>query len=173
MRLMPFSMVADVTDTQGSSSIADTGIKFVDIVGKVANIALRVDQSVVQVAPILAPLVTPFFPAYPAVIAALTAADPILSKIAAAAPAVSAAIESGRPVIEAAQANGPAIVGHIKDALNVVFAHSPVTMSAPSDALVAAFGTKVLSGTSLQSVFEASFFQPQDLRFSRVDLTNR
>lgn len=162
-------MVADTS----SSSIADTGIKFVDVVAKVANIALKVDKSAVSIAPILAPLVTPFFPAYPAVIAALVAADPILSKIAAAAPAVSAAIEAGRPVIEAAQANGPQIVGHIKDALSVIFANSPVQMGQPSDAMIASFGTKVLDGTALQSIFEASFFSPQDARFSRVDLNNK
>ena len=162
-----------VDTTQATSSLADTGIKFVDIVGKVANIALKVGTGIEGVDRVIGPFAA-FIPYYSQAIAVVKIADPILSKIAAAAPAVEGAIEAGRPIIEAAQAHGPALVQHVKDVLAIALGHAPGSVAglASMDAVLGAFGSQMLDGTPLKSVFEASFFTPQDPRFNRVDVAS-
>lgn len=152
-----------------SSSLADTGIKFVDIVGKVANVALKVGQGIEGVDRVIGPFAG-FIPYYSQALAAVKIADPILAKIAAATPAVEAAIEAGRPVIEVVQAQGPAIIAHVKDVLKIALGDKGIPAGVNPDAIVAAFGSQMLAGTKLQNVWEASFFSPQDPRFNRVDV---
>lgn len=152
-----------------SSSLADTGIKFVDIVGKVANIALKVGDGIEGVDRVIGPFAA-FIPYYSQAIAVVKIADPILSKIAAAAPAVEGAIDAGRPIIEAAQAHGPAVVQHVRDVLAIALGKSGLPAGMNPEALLGAFGAQMLDGTPLKGVFEASFFTPQDPRFDRTGL---
>lgn len=162
------------TTTPPSSSAADTIKTIVHIVGTVANIALKVDRTAEEVAPWLAPVITPLFPAYPAIVAGLAVADPILAKIAAASPGVEGVVEASRPVIEAAQAQAPAIVAHVKGVLETVLDRAAADLphiGAPSivPEHVEALGAIMFAGTSLEAVWKASQFSPQDPRFDRVD----
>jgi hypothetical protein len=134
-----------------SSSIADTGIKFVDIVGKVAGIALRLERGAESVADALGPLAG-LIPYLPQVQAVMRIADPIIEKIATMAPAVHGLIEAGRPAIEVAQAVAPAVLGHFKDLLAIALTHEPFAFNpalarqAISDAQAFAFAGLVLVG---------------------------
>jgi len=144
-----------------SSSIADTGIKFVDIVGKMAGIALQIDRGAEGVDSVIGSLAG-FIPYYSQAMTVLRIADPILAKINAAAPAVSGAIDAGRPVIEAFQAAAPSILPHIKDVMSIAFAHAPggaITVAASS---ISDSDAMKFAG----SIFERSFFSPQDPRFN-------
>lgn len=107
-----------------STSLADTGIKFTDIVGKLANIALNVGRGAEAVDGIIGP-VAGFIPYYSQAMAVIRIADPILAKVVAAAPAVSAGIETGRPIIDAAQAAAPNVLPHIKQLLAIAINHDP------------------------------------------------
>lgn len=150
-----------------SSSLADTGILFANVVGKVAGVAMKVGEGVQGVDSVLGAFAS-FIPYYPQAMAVLRIATPILAKISAAAPAVAGAIEAGRPIIEAAQEAAPAIMPHLKQLLAITMENVPgnqgagMSASHVSDEAAVAF-----LGTMFGGVFERSFFTPQDPRFDR------
>jgi hypothetical protein len=153
-----------MAELQASTSLADTGIAIANIVAKVANVALKIDQGIEGVDRVLGPFAA-FIPYYSQAMAVVKIADPIIAKIAAAAPIVGNAIEAGRPVIEAAQAQAPEVIAHVKEVLSIALDRPLGTVG--DEALLAGFGAALLDGTPLKSVWEASLFTPQDQRFDR------
>jgi hypothetical protein len=135
-------------------------------------VALRTERAV---SPVLS-VVAPFIPVYgPAILAALTVADPIIAKVAAAAPSVGDGIEAARPAIDAAQKVAPEVLKHVKEVLATAINLDPdqPDRTLPgagfdvSEGEIEAFAGRMLRDTPLAALFKASLFTPQDARFDR------
>lgn len=150
-----------------SSSLADTGIKFADIVGKIASIALKIDRTAEGVDAVIGPLAG-FIPYYSQVMAVMKIADPIIAKIAAAAPIVSGGIEAARPIIEAGQESAPAVLAHVKELIALAFSNTPGAFVQVTAAQISDMQAMQFAATSMKSFFAANEFSPQDARFRGI-----
>lgn len=125
--------------------------------------ALPVVQVIADFAPI---------PYASAIVHALTVAQPYLAKVEMVAPIVVKAIEDGRPVLAALQEQGPSLVADLKSFFAIAHAHDPKAVGLMQN--VSARGVKDTEVADYmedvaRSLFERSFFSPQDPRFSRDD----
>lgn len=147
------------TTNSPSSSLADAGIKFIDIVGKVANIALRADKTIEQVDSIIAP-VAGFIPYYSQVMTVLRDADPILTKIVQYAPVAEEVIDDGRPAIDWVQENAPQIIPHIEAIIAAAKAKGPAgAIGAITSELIASFAQNLLVGRPMTRDEEEAWFK--------------
>lgn len=148
----------------------DRTLSVTDAVGSIAGGVLKFTETAGEVASFLngIKLVARFVPGLSTAVAILDVAEPILKKIAVAAPLVRKTVEAGRPVIEAVQQNKDAILVPVKELLALTInaerqgdSDMPAaTVASISDASAVAFAA---------SMFERSFFTPQDPRFNRVE----
>ena len=142
-----------VTDTLGS--IAGGVLKFTETAGEVASFLNGIK------------LVARFVPGLSTAVAVLDVAQPILQKIALGAPLVRKAMEAGRPVIEAVRDNRAAIMEPVKELIALGMNSDP---KAESDTIKAANISDGVAEKFAVSIFERSFFTPQDPRFDRVHI---
>lgn len=148
----------------------DKALSVTDTIGSIAGGVLKFTNSANEVATFLngVKFVARFVPALSTVVAVMDAAEPILQKIAIAAPLVRKAVEAGRPIMEAIQTHGPAVLAPTKELLALAINADPArteTSITPAD-----ISDQEAAEFAATTIFEASFFSPQDPRFDRVHI---
>ncbi len=144
---------------------AQKAIGITDLIGRIASEAARAGGTAREVTTFLsgAKLIARFVPGLSTAIAVLDVAQPIIEKIATAAPIVSRAIEHGASLVGSEP--GQALIGDAKKlyalAVNADPERSETDMKAEdvSDDVATEY---------VASIFERSFFSPQDPRFDRA-----
>lgn len=137
---------------------ADTGIGITEFVGTAAGLAVKIGKPALPIIQFVAGFVPGLAPA----IQVLSIAEPILEKIAAGAPIVEALIRTGKPTLDALQAAAPDMLHNFKELYAVAVNHDPAR---PEENMTAAEVTNEQVAAFTGSIFERSFFTPQDPRF--------
>lgn len=140
------------------SDLTAKAISFTNLIGRLAlagEKALPVIDAVAQWVPI---------PYVGAIVHALDIAAPYISKIAQGAPIVAKLIEAGTPAIEALQKASPDLLHNFKELYAVAVNHDP---ERPEENMTASDVTNEQVASFTGSIFERSFFTPQDPRFER------
>lgn len=138
------------------SNWADDAISVTEFVGKTASFMARYGTPALPYAQFIAGFIPGLSPA----ITVLQLAAPYLQKVATAAPLVEALIKDGKPVIDALQENAPDILHAFKSIIALAINADP---KREESGLIAAD----ITNGELSSIFERSFFTPQDPRFDR------
>jgi len=142
---------------------ADTGIGVTEFIGNAAGLAVKIGKPALPIIQFMAGFIPGLAPA----IQVLSIAEPILEKIAAGAPIVESLIKTGKPTMDALQAAAPDLLYSFKELYAVAVNNDPskpesnVTANQVSNEQVASF---------VGSIFEKSFFTPQDRRFENQNL---
>lgn len=146
----------------------DRTLSVTDALGGIAGGVLKFTSSADEVVTFLNGIkfVARFVPGLSTAAAVLDVAEPILKKIAVGAPLVRKAVEAGRPVIEAIRENRAAILQPVKELVALGINSDP---QAESDSVTADNISDSLAENFAASIFERSFFTPQDPRFNRVE----
>lgn len=139
---------------------ADTGIGITEFVGNAAALTVKIGKPALPIIQFVAGFVPGLAPA----IQVLTVAEPILEKIAAGAPIVENLIRTGKPTIDALQLAAPDLLHSFKELYAVAVNSDP---ERPEVNVSPADVTNEQVAQFTGSIFERSFFTPQDPRFNR------
>lgn len=142
-------------------NIADEAINITEFVGSAAGLALKIGGPALPIIEFFAG----FVPALAPAIKIINVATPILTKIVAASPVVQNIIKQGKPTIDALQAASPGLIEQLKALYAVTVNNDPARPEAAKKAEEVT--DKELEGF-VGSLFERSFFLPQDPRFERT-----
>jgi len=142
-------------------SWADEGISITGFIGQSAALAVRLGTPAIPIIQFIAGFVPGLSPA----LQVLNIAEPILQKIAAGAPIVQQLIQNGKPSIDDLQMAAPSLLNDLKELYALAVNNDTAQVANISTADVT--NNQVVEFTG--SVFERSFFTPQDPRFDRND----
>lgn len=153
-----------------TSEFAQKAITVTDFIGNVATAAARAGGTAQEVANFVSGvsffghIAAGFIPGLSSVMTVLDVALPTFQKIAAAAPILHRAIEQGDAVIEAADKSG--LLDSAKQLYAIAVNADP---ERPETNMTAAKVGNAEALNFVGSIFERSFFSPQDPRFDRAN----
>lgn len=154
-----------------TSEFAQKTITVTDFIGNVATAAARAGGTAQEVANFVSGvsffghIAAGFIPGLSSVMTVLDVALPTFQKIAAAAPILHRAIEQGDAVIEAADKSG--LLDSAKHLYALAVNADPERPETSLDAVSVSDETAM---AYVGSLFERSFFSPQDPRFANQNL---
>lgn len=146
-----------------TSALAQQAIGITDLVGNIAIEAARTGNTAREVTNFLSgvKLIARFIPGLSSAVAVLDIAQPIIEKIAAGAPILHRVIEQGDALAATAQRVG--LIDNVKQLYAIAVNADPAR---PETSLKAADVSDETAAGYLGSIFERSFFSPQDPRFN-------
>lgn len=146
-----------------AASVARGALTITDIIGDIASFGVRANN--VPAVRWAAQFAAKLIPGGGVILDAIEIAMPYIVKAAAVAPQIQTAINTGMPIIAAIDEHAPKVMKEFKAIFATAVNHDPervetkMTAADVSDEQALAF---------IGSIFERSFFSPQDPRFSRV-----
>lgn len=147
-----------------TSAFAQKAIGITDLIGSIATEAARAGSTAREVSTFLSgvKLIARFIPGLSTAVAILDVAQPIIEKIAAAAPIISRAISQGDQLVAAAHSGG--LLDSAKQLYAIAVNADP---DRPETNMTAAKVDDAVALDFVGSIFERSFFSPQDPRFDQ------